>query len=170
MLKEIYLDMDGVLCNFAKAYKEMHGDDVFDNLPEDESLKDDQWNEFVEKKGFQTLEPMPDAWQLFVELLNFCNEKGIHLHILSSTGRRESKEELTTQKTNWLINYRINNYFNTIIFVPGKALKKDYATEDSLLIDDHKSNVADFISSGGKAILHTSTKDTLEQLYSMFKV
>ena len=42
--------------------------------------------------------------------------------------------------------------------------KGNYADTNSILIDDRKDNIDDWIKNGGIGVLHTSTKDTLIKL------
>jgi hypothetical protein len=57
MIKKIYLDMDGVLCNFERRYLEL-----YDELPG--SMRDRKdfnvnWDHFVQSEQFKTLDWWP---------------------------------------------------------------------------------------------------------------
>jgi hypothetical protein len=65
------------------------------------------------------------------------------------------------QKKIWLDTYNITFKQN---FVPGKKLKKNFATPTSILIDDTESNIDDWIGAGGIGILHKDWGTTLQIL------
>lgn len=150
-VKVIYVDMDGVLCNFNKLYVEM-----FNISPNQTDKKDfgPNFKQLIDDKGFEKLEPMPDFWSLIAHLNCFSIPK----EILSSTARQENHEEISRQKKLWLntrgINYKQN-------FVPGKHLKAQYATPDSILIDDTISVIDAWDKAGGIGILHKNAASTI---------
>jgi hypothetical protein len=47
--------------------------------------------------------------------------------------------------------------------------KKDFASPDSILIDDREDNIKGWIESGGIGILHTSADDTINTLITKYK-
>jgi hypothetical protein len=49
------------------------------------------------------------------------------------------------------------------IFVPASQ-KSSFATAKHILIDDMQKNIESWKAAGGRAILHTSTPNTIEQL------
>lgn len=150
-IKVIYVDMDGVLCNFNKLYVEM-----FNVSPSQTDKKDfgPNFKQLIEADGFAKLEPMPDFWSLIAHLNFFSIPK----EILSSTARKEHHEEISRQKKLWLntrgINYKQN-------FVPGKHLKAQYATPDSILIDDTIDVIDAWEKAGGIGILHKNAVSTI---------
>jgi len=142
----IYLDMDGVIANFEKKYKEMF------SIPPAEAEKDKKFepffNEFIAKQGFVTLELMPDA----INLMNYLRNTGIPVEILSSTSSERRDAQIRPQKMKWLKDHQIE--FPTIL-VQGAHLKQKYATPDSLLIDDTSKNIDEWRRAGGIGILYT---------------
>jgi phosphoglycolate phosphatase-like HAD superfamily hydrolase len=158
---KIYLDMDGVLCDFANRYHELLGIRM-----EDAKSKDRRVNfaKFVEDKSFEKLKMFPSAYVL----LEFVKKSGVPVEILSSSTADESvKEEVTRQKLKWLATHSIRYKAN---IVPGGMKKGQYANADTVLIDDTERVVDNFRKAGGKAILHdhNNVKATIEKLNEYF--
>jgi beta-phosphoglucomutase-like phosphatase (HAD superfamily) len=155
MIDKIYLDMDGVICNFHKRYQEL-----FNTAPEhDDSRKrfGQRFGIFIQNNNFATLDMMPDA----LELLSYLKTVNVPIEILSSTAREVTNEEISRQKQIWLDNHDIKY---PAIFVPGKRLKVNYASENCILIDDTVSNIDDWNAKGGIGILHKNASDTISAL------
>lgn len=151
----IYLDMDGVICDFEKRYKEL-----FNILPSEARNNrefDKFFDEFIANGNFATLEMMPDAMQLIVALRNALPPT----QILSSTASQKRYDSISKQKTEWLEKHDIDFQRN---FVPGKQHKKKYARKDTLIIDDTESVINEWRAAGGLAIFHRNIPDTLAQL------
>jgi hypothetical protein len=146
-IAEVFLDMDGVLCNFEEVYIAKFGIAPTEAQERRERKETDQmWHTFISDKEFTTL-PMMDGAK---ELLTYLDSKNRPISILSSSGGGERHEEVLLQKYVWLDNHNIT--YSRII-VPGKRLKKEYAHEGALLIDDTPENVTDFRLAGGNAVL-----------------
>lgn len=143
-VKVIYVDMDGVLCNFNKLYVEM-----FNVSPNRTDKKDFETNfrKLIDDKGFEKLEPMPD----FSFFIKYLDSLPVPKEILSSTARKEHYEEISRQKAAWLSRHDITYKQN---FVPGKHLKAQYATPNSILIDDTIDVIDSWDKAGGLGILH----------------
>lgn len=151
----IYVDMDGVIADFNKSYKER-----FNMLPEDARSKKDFYNLFdifIKEQGFANLDLMPDANLL----ISFLNGLDIPKEILSSTAREDTYDEISRQKGIWLQTHNIAWKRN---FVPGKKHKYKYATPNSIIIDDTKSVIDDWNAAGGIGILHTDAISTISML------
>lgn len=161
-IKELYIDLDGVLCNFDKRFNELFkqsplADYPTSNINNSKKFKQ-QFNEFVEGNNFATLEPIPD----FNEAVLFINRlpKNIRMYILSSTAREEYYNEISKQKNEWLKKYDIHI---PAIFVPGKRFKQIYSGVGKVLIDDTKINVDQWNTKQGIAILHKNWKTTIRE-------
>jgi len=154
----IYLDMDGVICDFVARYKKL-----FNESPD--QIRDKKqfnlFNQFIHGQNFETLEMMPHA----SELLEFLRNAPVPTEILSSTARQDSHENISKQKEIWLNSHGITFKRN---FVPGKQLKKEYAREDTLIIDDTESVITDWRIAGGHAIWHRDVPNTLAMLKLYF--
>jgi hypothetical protein len=151
-IETLYIDMDGVIADFSKRYKEK-----FRVTPE-ETRSNKQFGgffkKFIDDGEFSTLDLMPDA----EELLQFLHELNVPKEILSSTARPENHGMIAPQKQMWLNKHNIHYKAN---FVPGKSLKYKYATPNSIIIDDTKSVIDDWNKAGGIGILHTDAVSTI---------
>ena len=151
-IETLYIDMDGVIADFSKRYREK-----FRVTPE-ETRNNKEFNgyfkKFIDDSEFSTLDLMPDA----NELLHFLHELDVHKEILSSTARPENHGMIAPQKQMWLLKHNIHYKAN---FVPGKSLKYKYATPNSIIIDDTKSVIDDWNKAGGIGILHTDAVSTI---------
>ena len=152
MIDTIYIDMDGVIADFSKRYKEK-----FHVTPE-ETRNNKEFNSYFDKfisdGEFSTLDLMPDA----TELLNFVSELDTPKEILSSTARPQNHGMIAPQKQMWLNKHNIHYKAN---FVPGKSLKYKYATSNSIIIDDTQSVMDDWNKAGGIGILNTDAISTI---------
>jgi hypothetical protein len=151
----IYVDMDGVIADFSKRYKEK-----FKVTPEETRSNKEfggYFEKFINDREFQTLDMM---WDTFM-LLGFLNDLPIEKQILSSTARPDSHERIAPQKQKWLDFHRIDYKAN---FVPGKSLKYKFATPHSIIIDDTKSVIDDWNKAGGIGILHKNAESTIAML------
>lgn len=152
-IEKIYVDMDGVICNFNKKYIEMFG-----SAPDSkESRKNfsENFKELIEKRGFADLDPMSDA-SLLLTYLNTL--KHIPKEILSSTAREEHHDAISKQKSEWLKKHNIDFKQN---FVPGKRHKAKFATPNSIIIDDTLSVINDWDKAGGIGVLHKNAVSTI---------
>jgi hypothetical protein len=152
MIDMIYLDLDGVIADFSKRYKEK-----FHVTPEETRNNKEFggfFKKFIDDGEFSTLDLMPDA----KELLHFVSQLDVPKEILSSTARPENHRMIAPQKQMWLLKHNIHYKAN---LVPGKSLKYKYATPNSIIIDDTQSVIDDWNKAGGIGILHTDAKSTI---------
>lgn len=156
-IAKIYVDMDGVIADFYKRYREMF------NIDPDDARYKAQFNgnfpHFIDTEQFATLDLMPDAR----ELLDFLDVLVITKEILSSTARPENQAAISMQKARWLATHNIIYKTN---FVPGKQHKYKFATPNSIIIDDTRSVIEDWTKAGGIGIHHKNAKETIEILKS----
>lgn len=154
-ITKIYLDLDGVVANFTDRYKEL-----YHMSPDSKEARKNFGNNFVnfiKSKQFETLKLLDDA----PVLIEYLKNQDIPVEILSSTGRPDNHEEVIRQKTVWLKKHDIPFKGN---FVPGKELKKNYASPSHLIIDDTLSIINDWKEAGGPAIHHKNAKETVVML------
>ena len=161
MIKTIYVDMDAVLCDFLKRFKELYGVEPERDYPSKNKAKEaykQQFKDFIAGDNFATLDPMPD-YDLAMEFLRGI-EKDYDIKLLSSTAKLKYLPEVARQKHLWLKNHDIHW---PVILVPGKQLKQYYARPDSVLIDDTLSNVIEWRDRDGPAIWHASWEETIKR-------
>ena len=161
--KKVYLDMDGVLCNFDKLFVSLYGEESL--VTRDNKQFTASWPDWVEnQKGFTKLEWFPGAQELIAYLESVPD---IEIEILSSSGGNRFHDQVRDQKNIWLDNHNIHFKRN---FVPGRRFKKDYAKPDTILIDDTPDVIENFNEAGGTAILHKDIAETLPILKSLLDV
>ena len=160
-ISKIYVDMDGVLCNFEKRYKELYGD-ISDR--ERRSTFRPNFADFIATNQFSTLEPMPD----FYTLKNYLDSVDIPKQILSSTAYEETFETISRQKKEWLHVHNVT--WPDPIFVPGKRHKYKFAQPDTIIIDDTLSVIEDWRKAGGVAIWHLDAMNTINQLRQYVRI
>jgi hypothetical protein len=153
----LYLDMDGVLCNFDKAYR------TFD--PEKADRK--KFREAVlTHKIFEDLEFMHDAQ----ELLNFVSKlNGVNIEILTSMGTFDEQQgfEARVQKQKWLNKQNIPYKAN---FVRSKEEKANFAHHRAILVDDSIGCITPFTAKNGIGIHHSSSVKTISEIEEILPV
>lgn len=152
----LYLDMDGVLCNFDKAYM------AYD--PQKEDRKRFRYA-VLDHHIFEDLEFMPDAH----ELLDFVSKlDNINVEILTSMGTFNVEQGLAAknQKQKWLNKHNIQYKAN---FVRCKEEKANFATETAILVDDSIGCIVPFSAKGGHGILHTKSSDSIQQIHDIIR-
>lgn len=143
----LYLDMDGVLADFNKAYTSLKT-----HATDGKRFR----AAVMEYKIFEDLAFMPDTQ----ELLNHVSRlHGVHIEILTSMGTYDTVQgnEAKHQKQKWLDKHNIPYKAN---FVRSKEEKSQYATPSSILIDDSIGCITPFVAKGGHGILHHKASET----------
>lgn len=152
MIDTIYLDMDGVICDFDRRYFSIYGVNCRDDPNKN------NWNEFVKERGFYKLETCTGFTSLIDKLYTF----DVNVVILSCAGDRSDHNQVKKQKNDWLFDHNLGHL--PAIFTRTKLEKSNYALPSTLLIDDSKKCVDPFKNKGGKAILHSTAKQTIVEL------
>jgi hypothetical protein len=148
----LYLDMDGVLCNFDKAYRSLRT-----HATDGKRFR----AAVMEYKIFEDLEFMPDTQEL---LNHVCKlDKEIDIQILTSMGTFDVQQgnEAKRQKQVWLDKWNIPYKAN---FVRSKEEKSLYAHKFAILIDDSPGCITPFLMKDGQGILHKSSIETISIL------
>lgn len=158
---KIYLDMDGVLCNFDKRWIELFNETPGQTRSRKEFVPN--WDTFVLNENFVTLDDFPGSDDLLEFVMSKSNT--VDIEILSSSGGQKYHNEVRGQKMRYLKARGLS--FPTNI-VPGRKLKQNYATPDSILIDDTEDVIESFNRAGGIGILHTDANVTLAKLQEIF--
>ena len=154
----IFCDMDGVLVDFDKGYKDLTGKPTHHADVQD---KNDFWRlldksleekELTEYDYWVNLPWMSDGETLW----NYI--KGYKPYILTAPsldpGSKQGKREWVERE----LPEAKNVYFR-------KAQSKpDFSGKNRILIDDRADTIDSWRSKGGIGILHTSTSNTIKQL------
>lgn len=152
---KIYVDMDGVLANFEKRYIEL-----FRESPgESRGVKEfsSNWTVFIEGKNFETL----DWWPGGPELITYLG-KNVPLEdveILTSSGGNKFHDSVVIQKHKWIETFNLPEW--KVNVVAGRKKKAEFATPDSILIDDTEDVIHAFREAGGIGIHHKDIDNTL---------
>jgi hypothetical protein len=149
---KFYCDMDGVLVDFDKGYYDLTGKDIrgtYNTSPEFWHPIDDKGVDF-----WVNLEWKPDGKQLWDYIKQYNPE------LLSSPSRQVDSR---IGKAKW-----VERELPGVHLILRSADKKqEFASPDSILIDDRESNVEQWRNAGGIAILHTSTSETIKELQTL---
>ena len=164
---KIYCDMDGVLTDFSgdfmKLAKQLGEADISerDDVPNNAAARYEKqhgseafWS-VVEKGGLKFWADM--SWhrggkKLWSYISNYDTE------ILSAPSKRVL-ETCIKGKRMW-----ISRLGSPKIHFRSKDKKREFANENSILIDDLKSNITDWNASGGIGIHHKNVNSTIAQL------
>lgn len=134
----VYLDMDGVLCNFDKAVNQMGG---IDNLP---------W--LNSKNFFRNLEPIGNP----NNTIKLLQQLGYNVYILSKVEVRDIEgQQRAIDKVEWVKEHIPSLPIENVIIVPYHLNKTDYLKSDiktSVLLDDYKENLIEWSRLGGYAV------------------
>lgn len=141
--------MDGVLVNFNKGYFDLTGKDVSGQY----HTSKDFWQP-IDKAGVDfwvNLEWMSDGKVLWDYVKKYNPE------ILSAPSIKDSSR---VGKHKWVD----RELPGVHLILRSASKKKEFATPESILIDDRQPNVEQWRQAGGIAILHKSASDTINQL------
>lgn len=147
----IYLDMDGVIADFNKRFKQLTG-----KIPKDFEQKfgTDKFWEVIDKDGVKFWVGIP--WtEDGKELYNFVKQ---YKHNLLSAPSKNNTSRLG--KRLW----RKNNTPESKLILSPADKKQNYAAPSHILIDDREKTINQWIAKGGIGILHKNTQDTIKQL------
>lgn len=156
--------MDGVLSDFEDRYFTL-----FDKERKDvRSAKETNpnWTKFVRTEQFKTLDFTPGAIE-FLKFIREVNALGVEVEILSSSGGKKHHEDVASQKVYWLCKKNIPYFAN---IVSGRKLKSNYATPETILVDDTEDVIDAFNQAGGHGILHRNVGDTIKQIKSLLNI
>ena len=121
MAKTYYFDMDGVLANFHKAYKE------------DRAVA-------LKRNAMATLEPFEEN----VALVRNMVAHGENVYILTKAANEGAKQG----KVDWLAQYIPEIDEEHFICIVGHGKKVDFIREDGVLVDDDKKNLNPWAKAG----------------------
>ena len=155
----IYLDMDGVIANFAAAFlklsKEVTGEPISIS-----GLDTHISHNIMTKGGVEFWANIPPYKDMNI-LIDYLKNNFLHINILSSTSNVPGSDE---GKREWLTTHGLTSIVDDIILVKKASDKKTYASPSGILIDDFIKNYNDWNNVGGIGILHKLAQDTIKQL------
>jgi hypothetical protein len=146
----IYCDMDGVLVDFDKGYKELTG---ISTEEADAKGPESFWKPITDAGvSFWTkLKWMPDGKELWDYIKKYDPP------LLSAPSRNQSSR---VGKHIWVE----QNLPGTKLILRPANEKQQFSGENQILIDDKKNNIDRWKSKGGIGILHTSSSSTIKKL------
>lgn len=150
--------MDGVICDFHKRFADLYGEDALGFR--DKKNFTVYWPDFIQNKQFEELDWFPGGQ----ELLKYLRDKNVEIEILSSSGGLKFHSQVEEQKKVWLKKQGITFKPN---IVPGRKHKANYATPETILIDDTDDVIDSFNAAGGIGILHKDASETIQRLESL---
>jgi hypothetical protein len=173
----IYCDMDGVLCNFDKGYEDLTGVSTQEANQESKSsfwkrFRDSLNEKNIKEKDFwANLEWQPGGKELWNYIQqynpNILSAPAVDFSLPSDEQLSPEKNQAIQGKKEWIAKNLSGVGEEIFVPAPQKAL---YANPKSILIDDMKKNTDAWKASGGKAIPHTSTSETLKILKEKYKL
>ena len=151
---KIYLDMDGVICDWDNAFHKISDLNIDDKSPENQA------------KIWAVINVQPENYWSNIEwtadgkeLWNYL--KPYNVKICSKPARGEG---CRIGKNAWC-----EKHLGSQVPVILTADKEKWATPTSILIDDRPNNISKWIAAGGIGILHKNTKDTIKQIENILE-
>jgi hypothetical protein len=152
---KIYCDMDGVIADFDKRFKQ------YTNMtPTEYKIKYSipMFYNFVNNKGIEFWTSIP--WTIDgKKLWNYIKK---YQPTLISVPTHENSSFLG--KKMWVE----NNIPNTPLILTPRKNKQDYAKPNAILIDDRFDTIHEWNMKGGKGILFTSAEQTINEIQKIF--
>jgi FMN phosphatase YigB (HAD superfamily) len=146
---KIYCDLDGVLIDFNKGYYDLTGIDIGNKLRSDAKFFAPITKAGV--KFWNNLEWMGDGKELWDYIKKYEPE------LLSAPTRDHSS---IVGKKLWCR----RELPGVHLILRSANHKKDFASPDSILIDDREENIKGWIDAGGIGIHHKNTNNTIKKL------
>ena len=169
----IFCDMDGVLVDFDKGYKDLTG---LSTKQADAQGKSEFWKLFgkslkekniSDKSYWANLDWMPDGKQLWSYISPYnpyvLTAPSVNFDIPFEDRYKLENNESMQGKTEWV--QRLPNMRKLYFRSAGR--KADFAGPNKILIDDRKDTIDSWNANGGIGILHTSTANTIKQLQDL---
>jgi hypothetical protein len=148
--------MDGVIANFEKRYIELFHESP--GSSRDRKQFSNNWTVFIEGKNFETLDWWPGGPELITYVqTNFPHE---NVEILTSSGGNKYHDLVEKQKNVWIKTMNLSKKWKVNV-VAGRKLKAEFATPDSILIDDTLDVIEAFNKAGGIGIHHKDVGNTI---------
>lgn len=164
----LYVDMDGVLTDFNKHFKDRTG------VEKSQAQLDGTYRNWmlnlVETDFFKTLPSSKTLNDGMLGLIQIASSM-VQVEILTSYGPwYDPKLKLGDQfgvkthaaKVDWLNNHNISRYISKFNGVPDCTDKHRFGNKNTFLIDDQVENVDGFKSFGGSGIVYFDTPESYD--------
>lgn len=160
----VYFDINGILLDFDKTVEvyagisrenlyELQTEQTFDK---NQSPVDIIVDKYLQEGLILNAPEMPE-FDIFAEMIEWLENKNINVEFLSTTNNIENINLFKKHLEDWLFNKKL---FHKINYVVSSKDKKDYASENTLLIDDSKECISAF-DKKGHTIHHTNISRTI---------
>lgn len=163
----VYLDMDGVQCDFFKSWSKFENVDSYKDIPKpEESIKRlaSQGPEFV-YRFFRDLEPLRSG----LSVIKWLREHNIPYTILSAPLRYERQASIMG-KREWLDKHHLGASESAVYDSDKSKYAVDAQGRPNVLIDDFGKNIIPWRNKGGIGIHHEpyDEKPTIDALEKIF--
>lgn len=155
-IKEIFVDLDGVLADFDEKVERLTG--LKPDAPEKDQV---MWDKLEKIPHFYLdLKLMPGARDLWNRVERYQPT------ILTAVPSRKTPMQI--ESANDKVVWVAQNFGNHVsVIVTLSKLKHTCGKPGDVLIDDRKENIDSWIEMGGIGILHINVEDTLTQLNNL---
>lgn len=152
----IFVDMDGVLCDFESGIFDLYGGTRLDDF------HSEFWGRDVkDKQFFSRLAPMGVGTSMLRDMI-FCEYP---VSILTSTGTAVNHHDIIVEKLRWLSYHGFGDL--PVAFCSGTYGKGPFAHKDALLIDDREIVRENFRENGGHSVGITEWSDAVKNMLLM---
>lgn len=147
-----YFDMDGVLCDWVKAYKDTVESPM--NMPLEKFNAMSRSERAVLKQDFFTYDFFHNMKPIRkgMDMLHDVKEAGYDVGILSATGK-VNKDDVIRAKQDWVRKYIGNMHVDFVDKVEMKSQKMFGGVDVHILIDDRPTAIEAWRNAGGIGIL-----------------
>jgi 5'(3')-deoxyribonucleotidase len=147
-MRSLYLDMDGVVADFnGYAKKVLNKDRLIGDL-----WSEDEWQKLKDDpRIYSRLDKTPEADLLVDFCRKFAVERSLSLLFLTAVPKNNDVPWAFYDKVLWASEYYPDI---PVMFGPYSKDKHLHCSPGDILIDDRQSNIYDWASAGGIAILH----------------
>jgi FMN phosphatase YigB (HAD superfamily) len=167
----LFLDLDGVLVDYSSGWwvmcKQLGIKKVKDKDFSEEELI--QISHHIKSPAFWS----SLGWEYGGEALwEAANELFDNIHILTSTAAKADNDyhKIVSQgKVEWIVDHLEGMSPSNIHIVTEGLRKANFATKNSILVDDRRSTIEEFNTAGGFGILHNS-KQYKKTIYDLVEI
>lgn len=157
MIRQLFLDLDGVLSDFDGYYEQQFG--VRPN--QDTYEPPDMWDNIRKHGYFYRDQPMmPDAMDLWL------GAKKLHQNPIILSGIPHSIPNVADHKRNW-VDYHLG--YSVELICCASASKARFGHRGDILVDDRNKYRSIWEGMGGVWVLHQSAKQSLAELENLLK-